>query len=374
MTKFIGKIVRVLDPLPPMVTFTPPSISWTALPDATGTARGLLQVDPRPKAAGYYVWEATESALWHVLSPATPEPGSQHSARHSRCLSESLDRQQPDASLQGFARLNKDPIAAARTEISVPCGGCHALRLSHLRHQRCQRRSRRSPQVAIFGVPRRNVPGVPRMLLRKPPAPQTGIQVIALPVESAAAPAGYRVFRVQNPSLSLDASTMGPPKIDETNPAWQDYSGTTLAGNPLTGKTIVDAAATPSWYPYYYRITAIGAQDQANGLLSGESGYSGAQLQYSLPPNPPLLAAFTHSGTPQFALIKLLTDLPVTPSPVGPALVEVVHTSRGPRKPARPVGAEILPRLRTRFRLARSLRRPSLCRRFILLFHPSIHW
>ncbi len=332
--KFVGKIVKALDPLPPVVTFTPPSISWTALPDATGTGRGLLEWTPDPKAAGYYVWEATESALWRLLSPATPDPPPNTPLIARAASLQALIDANPDASLQGFARLNKDPIAAARTEIKIPAAAAtlYVYRISAISAANVE--APRSSQFAMFGVPRRNVPGVPRLLLRKPQAPQTGIQIIALPVESGAAPAGYRVFRVQNPSLSLDASTMGPPKLDETNPAWQDYSGTTLAGNPLSGKTIIDAGATPSWYPYYYRITAIGAQDLSNGLFSGESGYSGAQSQYSPPANPPLIALFTHGGNLQFALISLLTDLPVTPSPLGPSLVEVVHMIPDPGNPA----------------------------------------
>lgn len=340
--KFIGKILRALDPLPPVVTFTPPSISWTALPDATGTARGLLQWTPDPKAAGYYVWEATESALWRLLSPNTPDPPPDAPLVTRGASLKALIDTNPDASLQGFARLNKDPIAAARTEIKVPAAAAtlYVYRISAISAANVE--APRSPQVAIFGVPRRNVPGAPRLLLRKPQAPQTGIQIIALPVESGPAPAGYRVFRVQNPSLSLDASTMGPPKIDETNPAWQDFSGTTLAGKPLTGKTIIDTAAAPSWYPYYYRITAIGAQDLPNGLLSGESAYSGAQSQYSLPPNPPLLAAFTHGGNLQFALITLLTDLPVTPSPLGPSLVEVLHMIPDPANPGHLLAQTVL--------------------------------
>jgi hypothetical protein len=323
--KFIGKIVRARDPLPPAVNFSPPSISWTALPDATGTARGLLQWTPDPKAAGYYVWEATESALWRLLSPQTPDPPADTPLVTRGASLKALIDNNPDASLQGFARLNKDPISAARTEIKVPATAAtlYAYRISAISATNVE--TPRSLQVAIVGVPRRNVPGAPRMLLRKLQKPQTGIQVIALPVDSGATPTGYRVFRVQNQSMSLDASTMGPPKIDETNPAWQDFSGTTLAGNPLTGQSIIDTAPAPSWYPYYYRITAIGANDLANGLLSGESGYSGAQSQYSLPPNLPLLAVLVLSGTPQFALITLLTDLPITPSPLGPALVEVLH-------------------------------------------------
>jgi hypothetical protein len=323
--KFIGKMVRTCDPLPPTVDFSPPSINWTALPDATGTARGLLHWNPDPKATGYYVWEATESALWRLLSPSTPEPPPDTPLVIRGAALKALIDADPEASLQGFARLNKDPIAANRAEVRIPASAAtlYAYRISAISAANVE--APRSAEVAIFGVPRRSVPGVPHLLLRRPRAPQTGAQVIALPVESGGPPAGYRVFRVQNPSLSLDASTMGPPKIDESDPGWQDFTGSTLTGNQLAGRTIVDAAATSSWYPYYYRITAVGEEDLANGVYSGESPHSGAQSQPSPPPDPPLLASFVLSGGLQFALITLLTDLPITPSPLGPALAEVVQ-------------------------------------------------
>ena len=88
----IGKIVRAINPNPPVVTFTPPPITWTALPDVTGTARGVLQWQVDPTALGYYVWEATESALLHLLppgigtldpAPGTPLPSPRHNTQNA---------------------------------------------------------------------------------------------------------------------------------------------------------------------------------------------------------------------------------------------------------------------------------------------------
>ena len=167
--------------------------------------------------------------------------------------------------------------------------------------------------------------------------------MIGLPVESGAPPAGYRVFRVRSSTLSLDGSTMGPAKIDETNAGWQAYAGTTLAGNPLTGMFVVDTAATPSWYPYYYRIKAIGVQDLANGLFAGESDFSGVQSASSYPPGPPLISSFTLATNVNAALVTLMTDLPAArKSPAGAALVEVVQLIPDPAHPGRTTSKVIL--------------------------------
>jgi hypothetical protein len=100
----------------------------------------------------------------------------------------------------------------------------------------------------------------------------------------------------------------------------------------LQGKSVLDAAAITSWYPYYYRATAVGAQDLANGLYSGESAYSSTQAGYILPAHEPLIASFHVTVVPfrHVALLKLTTDLPAAAaSPVGPALVELLRLVPG---------------------------------------------
>jgi len=333
-TRFIGTLVKTMDPFPPPVTFTPPSISWTALPDATGKARGILQWTADPKAAGYYIWEATESALNHLLAPNTPDPAPDTPLVTRGAALKTLVQANQAKSLAGFGRLNKDPVTGNRAEIVVPAAAStlYVYRISATSAANVE--SSRSDQIAVFGVPRRNVPGIPRLLLRAAKSPQVGMQVIAIPVASGAPPAGYRVFRVRNVVLSYDGSTMGPAKMSENDPGWQSYSSTTLAGNPLKGSSIVDTAAIASWYPYYYRIKAIGQQDLSNGLFAGESGFSDAQSALVLPSGPPMLASFTFTTRFGGALVTLVTDLPAAAaSPVGPALVEVIQLVNDSSKP-----------------------------------------
>jgi len=342
VAKFIGKIAKAYDPIPPAVQFVPPSISWTALPDATGKARGILEWTADPKAIGYYVWEATESALLHLLSPgaADPAPSTPLVTRGGNLKTLVLANQ--DKSLQGFARLNKDPIAGSRTEIVVPASAStlYVYRVSAISAAKVE--AARSPQIAVFGVPRRNVPGDPRLVLRRSASPQ-GIQVIGLPVESGPVPAGYRVFRVRNAALSQEGSTMGPAKLSDTNAGWHDYTGSSLKGTPLTGKSIVDTAAIPSWFLWYYRITAIGVDDPANGLLRGESGYSGVQSAFTTPSDPPLIQAPVLKTNINGALVTLTTDLPAAGvSPIGPALVEVLQLIPDPVNPGKMTTKTIL--------------------------------
>jgi hypothetical protein len=320
-----GRVVAAADPLPPVVHFTPPAISWTALPDATGRARGLLQWTPDPKAAGYIVWEGTESALLHQLGAPDPDPAASLVARGGTL--KTLLASNFEVSLQGFSRLNEKPIPGAQAEIDLPGSATtlYAFRVSAVTAKNVE--ASRSTAVAVFGVPQRMVPGQPRLLLRRPKLPQTGIQVIALPVETGVLPDGYIVRRVRNAALAGEAGLMGPPKITANAAGWTPFDSTPLRGGTTShGKAILDTAATPSWYPYYYRVSALGPDDPANGRYRGESLPSLVQAEYALPSGPPMLQA-----APLKVVFNTLfefvitTDLPWKPSPIGRALIELVE-------------------------------------------------
>jgi hypothetical protein len=206
----------------------------------------------------------------------------------------------------------------------------------------------RAPQVAIFGVPIRKTPGQPRLRLRVAQTRANGpcIEVIALYVQSGEVPAGYRVYRVRDSALATDAGLMGPPRIEANDPGWQPYSEpglpsltepTARPASTALGQCVVDLAAVPSWYPYYYRIDAIGPQDVANGVYSGWSLPSQVQQGYNLPPNAPMISpASPVVKTGEGAeLISLTTDLPIPASPLGPSLVELLRATPDPQNAGR---------------------------------------
>src|SRR4029077_8240845 len=56
-------VARTNDPLPAAPPAPVPQINWTALPDARGIARAHLTFPSVPLAAGYIVYEASESAI-----------------------------------------------------------------------------------------------------------------------------------------------------------------------------------------------------------------------------------------------------------------------------------------------------------------------
>ncbi len=349
---YIGRIARVNNPLPPTVNFNPPAINWTALPDALQKAHGILQWTADP-SVGYMVWEATESALLQLLSPANPNPDPTATLVERGQTLKTLVADNYLASLGSFSRLNTDPIHGSSYEVELPgkASILYVYMISAVSSQGIE--AARPPQIAVFGVPYRKVPGQPRLQLRVVSTPSNGscIEVIALYVQSGEVPAAYRVYRVRDPALATDAGLMGPPKIDTDDPGWRAHTQPTLpsltqpTARPSAvaiGQCVVDLAAGSSWYPYYYRVDAIGPEDTANGIYSGWSLPSQVQTGTNPPPNPPLITPPVVTVGGGAELIVLKTDLPIPPSPLGPSLVELLRADPDPANPGRLVQSTLL--------------------------------
>jgi hypothetical protein len=340
---WIGRVATANNPLPPTISFNPPEISWTALPDAYSLAHGVLTWSGGGPVAGYMVWEATESGLLGLLSAPDPAPTDSLVTRGTAL--KTLIANNFNASLQGFTRLNTDPITETSYEVEIPGNSAvlYVYMVSAVSTQgvESQRTAANSP-IAVFGVPQRVVPGQPRMRLRGSDAGNTnGIQVIALAIEGDVLEgrvivAGYRVFRCRSAALSADAGLMGPPVFLENDPGWTPYSEMPLwGGTTATGFAIVDTTATPSWYPWYYRVQAIGVQDLTNGMYSGKSLPSQVQSAYNEPPDAPLIGNPALTQGSGAALVTFTSDLPIPASPLGASLVELLQSSPDPNHAGR---------------------------------------
>ena len=195
----------------------------------------------------------------------------------------------------------------------------YAYRVSSLTDTNIE--SPRSPTVALVAVPRRSVPGRPRLHLRRSVSP-AGIDVIVVP-SAGSTPAGYRIHRVRNPILAGEVGMMGPAKYTPSSPGWAAVVVPAIDGSTENGQAIFDPVAR-SWYAYHYRAVAIGQSDPANGVHPGESGAS-AVVSLVLPPttDPVLDAVSRIGGNAADQVITFRTDLPIRPSTLGAAGITV---------------------------------------------------
>lgn len=328
------RVARTHDPLPPQVPALPIDLQWTALPDATGRARGVLTWPASPYAAGYVVWEATESALRHIIDPDLPDPppGTSLVDRATQ-LREILTTNQT-RSLIAFTRLNTKLITDTKLEIELPgsASTIYAYRVSSMSDRNVE--SERSSTVALFAVPKRNQPGQPRLILRQvkptPDDPSGGIRVIALPGDGTPV-AGFRVYRVRSAALLSDVGMKGPPKIEYDDPGWTDITLETRSGLPDEQGRAINDNVPESWYPYYYQIIALGMEDIAAGEYRGESLPSAVVPGFMPPTSPPvLMVAPLIMGNRTNRVLVFNTSLPVKQTQLGVASIEVVQIVKPP--------------------------------------------
>jgi hypothetical protein len=318
-------VAKAPNPIPP----DPPSLPaidllWTALPDATGRARAVLRWPAVPGAVGYMVWEATEVPLRQAVNPsAAPPPAATVLARAGALrVLVTASAQSQARSLVAFSRLNERPLAATQLELALPGSAdtLYAYRVSAITASTVE--SPRSSTVALVAVPRRIVPGRPRLLLR---AVSGGVDVIVLPGKGQPA-AGYRVHRVRRDGLAADVGTMGPPVLDETATGWRNVSvpRRPRGSDADPGRAITDPVPE-SWYPYHYRVVALGAADPPNGGLPGESEASAMASIVRPPTAPPVLDSIAATGNATNRVVSFRTNLPIRRSPVGTAEIAVVR-------------------------------------------------
>jgi hypothetical protein len=215
------------------------------------------------------------------------------------------------------------PFTGTELELALPGSAdtLFAYRVSAITAANVE--SPRSDTVALFAVPRRIVPARPRLLLRA--AAGGGVDVIAVPGRGPA-PAGLQVHRVRRAGLAAELGSMGPPVIGAADPGWRAVTVPDRPGAATgeTGLAVTDPVA-PSWYPYRYRVVAVGAPDPPNGGIPGESDPSAVASIVLPPAGGPLLDELAGSANARNRIVRFRTDLPIRESPIGRA--DVVVTS-----------------------------------------------
>jgi hypothetical protein len=320
-------VARLKDPLPATVPPLPTEIIWTALPDATGRARAVFSWPTATNAAGYAVWQATETGIRVAIDPSVPEfPPEMTPLARAEALRNMIDASTESRakSLAAFTRLNTRLISGTNFEVDLPgeASTLYAYRISSVTAANVE--SERSASVAVVAVPRRNQPGQPRLQLRSV-REETGAGILVTAVAAPGPlPAGYRVFRVRNVGLLNSVGLMGPPVILPEDSGWHDVTAQLFRGeDPLPARAILDPVAE-SWFPYFYRVVALGAHNPAGGEYRGESLASASQEAFFTPAAPPVLTFLNQKGIASNRVVRFETNLPLKRSPLGPATLTVV--------------------------------------------------
>ena len=170
----------------------------------------------------------------------------------------------------------------------------------------------------LVGVPHRDAPGTSAL----DAVPAAGGVLLTVVPGAGAAPAGLRLHRVRREFLAAQIGTMGPAVLTTATAVLTPVTVPSLSGPPRAGWQFTDPAEA-SWTPYYYRCVTTGQHAPDDGVLAGDSPPSGVTSVLVAPPLAPLLTVAPALSGPAGVLVRLHTDLPVTPTPAGTASLRI---------------------------------------------------
>jgi len=303
----------VYDPAPPPPPSVPEAPQWASVPDAGGVSRALLEWPSDARAAGYAVYEATETSLLAALGRPAPDTARPLDERLATLRASDLPRLRP-----AFRRVRKELVRASGPtvshEVELPRGSAvlHLYAITAVSHNQVE---------SDWPATSRGFVAVAAPRLARPHAPSltAGVEAagggppsVRLEVELAPGPAvaELELYRSARADLAEDVDAMGPPL-------------TTLQA-PAAQATFVDAGVEPSWQPLHYRAVAWSGRDDLRGVVEGRSPASAAVSVLLAPADPPGVAELRvdePGSTATESLVSWSATAPVAATPVGSHLV-----------------------------------------------------
>lgn len=313
-------VARAADPRPPMPKPIPvPRLA--SLPDASGCAHVRLAWGDDPAAAGWFVYEATETAILAARGKPDPIP-SQTLQDRLVVLQGILDG---DPSRKVFTRRNAQPIQGTSVDLALARGSTVFHVFVVAAHSTGLVESAwptSSAGMQIVAAPRLMVPAPPILEVR---AAKAGGVEVRLETRPGPRVRTLHLFRTRNPDAARDVDAMGAPiaVIEGSAGAWK-VTPEVVGADGIASATAIDHPP-PSWRPWWYRALSWSGDDDTRGWRRARSGSSMAMSVLVPPPGPPPLDPIT-PFKPKAAKsigIHWSTSAPVAPTPLGPHRVEV---------------------------------------------------
>lgn len=330
--------IAVSDPRPPKLI--PDIVTLASLPDASGECHARLSWTASANAAGYFVYEATETNI--LLANGEPEPAPENTLSQRLTKIKQLFAANP--SRREFTRRNDKPITALSTDITLPRGSTsiHVFVVMGVNAGQVESAWRVDPDaddaLQAFAAPRVMKPPPPTIEVAPyldnsviPPVYRARVQVGARP--------GPRVrkvelFRVRVDDAAKDLDTMGPAvaTITGSGGGWTVTQHTDSFGTNIETATGFDTP-TGSWKRAWYRAVMWSDPDALRGYLAGRSLASSAVWVVIPPSGSPDLSDVTLSwpagGALGDVLLRWTSSAPLRKMPLGPHTLTVRASVKG---------------------------------------------
>jgi hypothetical protein len=338
-----GYLSRMEDPRPPAITTLPATVQFTAMPDATKLGRGRLTWPVAANALGYYVWEASETAVRAALDVhlKTQFPGDP--SKHLKPLTDSLvDRatqlrdllaqtQYQNLCQRAFNKLTREMIRETSVELEIQASS-KVLTLYQVSSINTANIESGKSNVVFFAVPQLHKPAAPLLMLRKfkREDPITHIEIKGIQVQVlngiGLIPSGFNLYRSRKMLIGNDAGTKGLPVKEFDSADWKAHSMRMPDGTVYNGRYVEETIVSGSWRPFVYQVVAIGEEDGARGFFRGESDPSSTEAIFFPPESPPTLIiqppllSNTHSK-----VLRLSTSAPFDLIEIGKTIIELYN-------------------------------------------------
>ncbi len=333
-----GYVTRLSDPRPPEQLTLGADVQFTAFPDATRMAKGLLTWPVAAGAVYYHIWEASEIALRTALEPALRADFPGQEARQLLPLSASLVERATQlrellllpryAQLcqKSFSRLTKNPLNTRTFQVELP-GSSEVLYLYAISSVNSGNIESKKSNPAFFAVPRVSRPEAPAVQLLNHPlkgsdGTRKGLEVRVF-TTAGALPRGYQLYRIRKMPLNSDVGNKGLPLLAEDSPLWEEFEMRMLDGTTYPGKRYFETAIAPGWKPLVYQAVAVGAPDPDRGIYAGESVASATQIGWYMPKSPPSLLVLSMVENAYSRVFTLSTSAPFEQVASGGSRIEV---------------------------------------------------
>lgn len=334
-----GYVTRLADPRPPAVTEFPATVLFTAVPDATKTARGKLSWPAASGALSYAVWEASETAVRASLGKVLEEAFADDEDQWLLPLSAPLvDRATQLRNLlsqakyralcqRSFSRLSKEPVKTTEYELQLP-GSADCLYLYQVSSINSANIESAKSNTIFFAVPKVMKPEAPMLQVRpykkkaEGQPDENGFEIKVV-YTIGQEPLGYNLYRTRKKIMSNDPGMKGLPVLEYDAPQWADTTIDMLDGTQYSGKSIKETSLSRSWKPLVYQAVAIGKADPARGRISGESDGSTTEIVYFPPDAPPSLINTATSGNSLCQVFTLQSNAPFHQLEIGKTIIEV---------------------------------------------------
>lgn len=290
---------------------------WASVRDTVGLSRFVVNWRPMPRAAGYVLYEATETALRAALD-GEPVDTAQSYATRLLTMRDLLRRH--GVQRQWFRRVNPELISEAWHEVTLPRGSgvIHIFTVTSLSANGMESKwTANGDNVLAVAVPKIHVPNPP--LLEALPFSEGDV----LGVHLRAALGGdikegqVEIYRTTHPELATSVDKMGP-RLTEFDVTLTDLSA---AGEPPKLTDIgVDTGIQPGWNRLYYRAVCWSRPDKQKGIVEARSFASPAVSVIVPPPEGPRIldVRLNEEGSTQTeALVSWGSDAPIMITPYG---------------------------------------------------------